>query len=58
MMPRLSEVMYKLSKVSDPSKVKFLHFDILKRYAEVTLRPEESLARSAKFFDDLALIDL
>ena len=44
-MARLSEVRYKLSKVSDPSKVKFLHFDMLKRYAEETLRPEETFAR-------------
>ena len=57
-MARLSEVRYKLSKVSNPSKVKFLHFDILKHYDEETLRPEETLARkrptpyrSANFFD-------
>ena len=37
-MARLSEVKYKLSKVSNPSKVKFLHFDMLKRCDEGTLQ--------------------
>ena len=57
-MARLSEVSYKLSKVSNPNKVRFLHFDMLKRYDEETLRPEETLAkkrpttyRSANFSD-------
>ena len=36
-MARLSEVRYNLSKVSNPSKVRFLHFDMLKRYDEETL---------------------
>ena len=45
LMARLSEVRYKLSKVSNPSRVKFLHFDMLKRYNEETLRPEDTLAR-------------
>ena len=36
-MARLSEVRYNLSKVSNPSMVRFLHFDMLKRYDEETL---------------------
>ena len=59
MMARLSEVRYKLSKVSNPSKVKFLHFDLLKRSDEETLRPQKTFAskrptpyRSANFSDD------
>ena len=58
-MARLSEVRYKLSKVSNPSKVKFLHFDMLKHFAEETFQPEKSFARkrptpyrSAYFSDD------
>ena len=58
LMARLSEVRYKFSKVFNPSKVKFLHFDILKRYDEETLRREGTFARkrptpywSANFFD-------
>ena len=61
-MARLFEVSYKLSKVSNPSKVKFLHFGMLKRYDEETPRPEETLARkqptpyrSAIFFDALEM---
>ena len=61
-MARLSTVRYKLSKVSNPSKVKFLHFYMLKRYDEETLQPEEATARerptpyrSANFFEDLEM---
>ena len=36
-MATLSEVRYKLSEVSNARKVKFLHFDILKRYDEEAL---------------------
>ena len=45
-MARLSEVKYTFLKVSNPSRVTFLHFDMLKRYDEETLRPEETLARN------------
>ena len=44
--------------MSNPSKVKFLHFDMLKRYAEKKVQPEEAAStrrpapyRPAYFFD-------
>ena len=36
-MARMSEIRYMLSKVSNPCHVKFLHFDLLKPYAEKTV---------------------
>ena len=48
-----------MSKQSNPTKVKFLHFNTLKRYVEDTGQPEEATARkrptpywSANFFDE------
>ena len=59
LMARMSDVRYKWSMVSNPSKVKFLHFDRIKRYVEETVRPDEATARkrptpywSANFSDD------
>ena len=58
-MARMSEVTYKVAKQSTPSKLKFLHFNTLKRYVEDTRKPEETAARkrpipyrSANFFED------
>ena len=58
-MARSSEVRYKLSKVYEPSRMKFLLFDIMKLYVEETVQPEGTFARkrptpyrSANCFDD------
>ena len=58
-MARMSEMNYKVAKQPTPSKVKFLHFNTLKRCVEGTRQPEEATARkrptpyrSANFFDD------
>ena len=58
-MVRISEVTYKVAKQSTPSKMKFLHFNMLKRTVEYTRQPEEAIARkrptpygSTNFFDD------
>ena len=57
-MARLSELRYKLSKVFNPSKAKFLYFEMMQRYAEEKEEAEEAFARkrptpyrSANFFD-------
>ena len=56
---RISEVNYKVAKQSNPSKLKFLHFNTLERYVEDTGQPEEAIAGkrttpywSAIFFED------
>ena len=56
---RMSEVNYKMAKESTPSKVKFLHFNMLKRFKEVTAQSYEATSskrptsyRSVNFFDD------
>ena len=61
---RMSEVNYKVAKESTPSKVKFLHFNKLKRVKEETIQSEEATAskrpapyRSVNFFDDPEMRD-
>ena len=61
---RMSEVNYKVAKESTPSKVKFLHFNKLKRVKEETIQSEEATAskrpapyRSVNFFDDREMRD-
>ena len=56
---RMSEVTYKMAKESTPSKVKFLHFNMLKRFKEETAQSDEATSskrptpyRSVNFFDD------
>ena len=58
-MARISEMTYKVAKQTTPSKVKFLHFNMLKRRVEDTRQQEEAAARerpspyrSANFFED------
>ena len=61
---RMSEVNYKMAKESTPSKVKFLHFNMLKRFKEETAQSDEATSskrptpyRSVKFFDDPEMYD-
>ena len=61
---RLSEVRYKIAKDSTPSKVKFLHFNMLKRFQEETVHSDEATSckrptpyRSVNFFDDPEMND-
>ena len=42
---RMSKVNFKVAKQSNPSKVKFLHFNMLKRCVDDTGYPEEAAAR-------------
>ena len=56
---RMSEVNYKMAKESTPSKVKFLHFNMLKRFKKETAQSDEATSskrptpyRSVNFFDD------
>ena len=58
-MAKLSEVRYKMAKESAPSKVKFLHFTMLKRFKEETAQSDEATSskrptpyRSVNFCDD------
>ena len=44
-MARISEVTCKVAKQSTPSKVKFMHFNMLKRRLQDTRHPEEAIAR-------------
>ena len=64
MMARLSEVKYKMAKESTPSKVKFLHFNMLKRFKEETAQSDEATSskrptpyRSVTLFDDPEMYD-
>ena len=61
-MAKMLEVIYKGSKVSNPGKVNFRHFQMLKRYVKDNVRPTKPISRkrpipywSANFFDDLDL---
>ena len=61
---RMSEVNYKVAKESTTNKVKFLHFNKLKRVKEETAQSEEATAskrptpyRSVNFFDDPEMYD-
>ena len=61
---RMSEVNYKIAKESTPSKVKFLHFNMLKRFKEETAQSDEATSskrptsyRSVNFFDDPEVYD-
>ena len=56
---RISDVNYKMAKESTPSKVKFLHFNMLKRFKDETTQLDEATSskrptpyRSVNFFDD------
>ena len=61
---RMSEVNYKMAKESTPSKVKLLHFNMLKRFKEETAQSDEATSskrptrhRSVNFFDDPEMYD-
>ena len=61
---RMSEVNYKMAKESTPSKVKFLHFNMLKRFKEETAQSDEATSskrptpyRPVIFFDDREMYD-
>ena len=61
---RMSEVIYKIAKQSAPSKVNFLHFNLLKRFKEETAQSDEATSskrptpyRSVNFFDDPEMFD-
>ena len=58
-MARMSKIIYTVSKEFKPNKMKLLHFKILTRYVQKTLRPDKTIAgrqsthyRSANSFDD------
>ena len=60
----MSEVNYKMAKESTPSKVKFLQFNMLKRFKEETAQSDEATSskrqtpyRSVNFFDDPEMYD-
>ena len=63
-MAKLSEVRYKMAKESTPSKVKLLHFNMLKRFKEETAQSDEATSskrptpyRSVNFLDDPEIYD-
>ena len=56
---KVSEVNYKVAKVTTPNKVRFLHFNMLKPYVEEVANPSEETtrarptpSRSGGFFED------
>ena len=61
---RMCEVYYKMAKESTPSKVKFMHFNMLMRFKEETAQSGEATSskrptpyRSVNFFDDPEMYD-
>ena len=61
---KVSEVNYKVAKVTTPNKVRFLHFNMLKPYVEEVANPNEETtrarptpSRSGRFFEDSAAED-
>ena len=61
---KVSEVNYKVARTSNPAKVRYLHFIMLKPYVEEDLPVDEALpskrptpSRSAGFFDDPGITD-
>ena len=61
---KVSEVNYKVAKLTTPGKLRFLHFNMLKPYVEEEPRPDEANSskrptpfRSTGFFDEPGLQD-